>query len=606
MDHYASIDHHAMRSNSTNKTWLLAIPLLLSFACSHDTNRDNPLDPELTPVVELAVAMDDSAGTATLTWSRYAGGQPFAAYWVLRRPRGLVNVDTLAVLEDASRSAFIDSTLLPNTAYEYRISVVNESGYEATTAENGTAGYSIEAVGLRGVEIDSQSGSATVLWTRYTNARFEAYRVERRRPEDDDFSLVERITTIADTSFVDAELQPDVSYIYRIVVEAAGLTWPSNRSGRQSFSLEAVELLSVEQDSNAGAMRLTWSAFRGSDFEAYEVHRVGVESNEDIIVGELDGLSDTTFVDQTLTAGVPFEYLVTVRAAGQVLTGNSLLRQLNLPAVEIESIEVNSMTASAILNWTPYAGPRFSSYRVLRRTDILAPEERTLIRDVSQVTFVDSGLTGNTEYIYSVEVVTALDEAVASPEQSAVIHPLVASWPLELDPSGVVRLYGEEDGISALVARNTRVRLLRFDGEGLLADELDLLGAVFGSNSDIRNLLPRSASIARFPNGNYFFSISNSREHSIYALDSTGDIALTWETLFPDTLVGLTGAQAVISGDIQITVRHAGDTSIFSIDNLSVYTDETELVSENFDGANPPRLHHRGIDRLRGADLQWG
>jgi len=59
--------------------------LLWLAACGHDAKRTNPLDPQLTPSVELEVALDDTTGTATLTLTRtsYAGDQPFAAYWLL-------------------------------------------------------------------------------------------------------------------------------------------------------------------------------------------------------------------------------------------------------------------------------------------------------------------------------------------------------------------------------------------------------------------------------------------------------------------------------------------------------------------------------------------
>ena len=62
-----------MNSNShPASTWILAGILLLG-ACSHDTKRTNPLDPVLTPPVELEVAVDDTAGSATLKWTQYAG-----------------------------------------------------------------------------------------------------------------------------------------------------------------------------------------------------------------------------------------------------------------------------------------------------------------------------------------------------------------------------------------------------------------------------------------------------------------------------------------------------------------------------------------------------
>jgi len=101
--------------------------LLLLTAC-HDATRKNPFDPQLTPPVELSVALDDTAGTATLTWMPYAGEQPFAEYRVLRNVTESTRVDTLAVIDEVEQTAFVDSTLAPNTAYEYRVTVVNAGG----------------------------------------------------------------------------------------------------------------------------------------------------------------------------------------------------------------------------------------------------------------------------------------------------------------------------------------------------------------------------------------------------------------------------------------------------------------------------------------------
>ena len=57
-----------------------------------------PLDPVLTPPAEVQVSVDDSASTATLTWSAYEGEAPFAEYRVLRNVADRISVDTLAVL----------------------------------------------------------------------------------------------------------------------------------------------------------------------------------------------------------------------------------------------------------------------------------------------------------------------------------------------------------------------------------------------------------------------------------------------------------------------------------------------------------------------------
>ena len=74
---------------------VLFLPLLLSAACSHEAKRENPLDPELTPAVTLAAALNDSSGTVSLTWSSYEGQQSFAGYRIERKVQGQEQWTTL-------------------------------------------------------------------------------------------------------------------------------------------------------------------------------------------------------------------------------------------------------------------------------------------------------------------------------------------------------------------------------------------------------------------------------------------------------------------------------------------------------------------------------
>lgn len=46
---------------------LTAALLAALAACSHDVPRDNPVDPDLTPPVELEAVLDDSSGAAALS-----------------------------------------------------------------------------------------------------------------------------------------------------------------------------------------------------------------------------------------------------------------------------------------------------------------------------------------------------------------------------------------------------------------------------------------------------------------------------------------------------------------------------------------------------------
>ena len=489
------------------RTISLLLPALLALAsCGHDAKRDNPLDPSLTPAVELAVAFDDTSGAATLTWTRYAGEAPFAAYRVLRRPQQLVDIDTLLVIHDVSQTTLLDSALSPNTPYQYRVSVVNASGYENGSAEIGIPGYGISAVTLLSTAIDGQSGSADLRWTRFAGARFDAYRVERRSADDDDFTEIARVDAVSDTSFTDSDLQPDLAYVYRIVVEAAGSDWPSNRSGREDFSLESVQLLATQPDGIDGVIRLVWTAFDGPGFEVYDVVRRVVGSDEVILLAQLAALTDTSFADETALADVAYEYSVAVSAAGQQLVSNDLEGQLTLPGVLLSEPQFDSATASATLTWTAYPGPRFESYRLQRRTAGLEYRVIAEIEDVAAISFIDSALHGNPEYSYQVTVETTHGETIPGTELLATsFHQPVTSWPLELEEGAFVRLYVEEENrLTALVSSPDRVRLLVFDTEGALLEEQVLV------EHPLVEITPRSVATARLGDGQRLLSVAAS------------------------------------------------------------------------------------------------
>jgi len=203
------------RTPEVPSRWWLAGPLLLALSCSHDTPRDNPLDPQLTPPVELQVVLDDAAGTATLTWTEYQGEAEFGAYWVLRKMPGLEAVDTLATISDALRTSWADTSLRQHVVYEYRVAVVNAGKYEAASAGQTVGPMRLPAVEITSVECDSRSASARVTWTRYGGPHFQAYEVRRRRSGLESH-LVATVPDRDSTSTVDGGLHGNTEPDYRV------------------------------------------------------------------------------------------------------------------------------------------------------------------------------------------------------------------------------------------------------------------------------------------------------------------------------------------------------------------------------------------------------
>lgn|GEM_PF-5496872 len=89
------------------------------------------------------------------------------------------SVDTLAQIASVETTAFADTTMLANTAYAYRVSVVNTSGLEVPSEEGRTPGYAIAPVNLLSAAYDPQTGGMVVRWSQFEGSRFQAYRVQR-------------------------------------------------------------------------------------------------------------------------------------------------------------------------------------------------------------------------------------------------------------------------------------------------------------------------------------------------------------------------------------------------------------------------------------------
>ena len=57
-------------------------------------------------------------------------------------------MDTLVEITEAGRTSFVDTSLVPDTAYEYRVSVINAGGFEVASQKQIIPGYVIRPVEL--------------------------------------------------------------------------------------------------------------------------------------------------------------------------------------------------------------------------------------------------------------------------------------------------------------------------------------------------------------------------------------------------------------------------------------------------------------------------
>ena len=188
-----------------------------------------------------------------------------------------------------------------------------------------------------------------------------------------------------------------------------------------------------------------------------------------------------------------------------------------------------------------------------------------------------------------------------SEERSGIIHPLVATWALDLEPDEVVRLYGcYEDGVSALISGVQGVRLTTYDSGGQITDEEQLIPDLFPSTTDllgvrtydgtIHRISPDfrhgSVSLARSTGSRRFLSVASVDSLFVIEYDADGLAMGEQQALFADSLVGLSGPQANVAPTL--TLGSAYIVPMLGVDNVIVSSGQNVHVDEDFSNGDPP------------------
>ena len=615
------------------KHWLGYIAVLVVMSC-HDAKRDNPLDPTLTPAVELTAVLDSTSGAVMLNWTAYEGQMPFAHYAVQRNIVDRVQVETLRQIEQVDSIAYVDTTLAANTAYEYRVEVVNEAGLVVSSPVQRIDGFAAGGVVLRNPSIDVATAQVRLLWSRYSGSRFGSYRVLRRTGEEAEFGLLEVVEEVGDTTYSDPGVEPGRLYFYRIDVTAAGQPWPGESSTALSFELPSIAL-GADVDPVSTSATLTWTRYAGPDFGGYQVLRLLAGEQEFVEVESISSLDDTTFVDVDMDLGQTYLYQIAVQVAGQSVLSNLVQQRINVTPVQLLSLVFDPLATSrsgqdaaerAVLNWAAYSGPRFAAYQVMRRAGEGAfqpvGDEFTGLDEIS---YNESGLDGNTTYCYRVDVRTDRGQILmGEEEQCGGFHFFVDEWPLPLDEDDVVRLYTfAEDRLTAVVANEKRVRLLTFANDGALLDELDLLPIIVGGTG----LEPRSVTVDWSEEGQGLLSLVTNSFFNIVSFDEGGLLFEEPRELFADVDLEAEFAEAGFDASNpahqsvggMITLKGGrifngnnrnddNDNAVF--DNVAVTSGGVVLHAEDFttmppdwslDGAKPGRIE-QGVLTLFSSD----
>jgi hypothetical protein len=295
--------------------------LALLAACSHNTDRANPVDPQRTPAVTISLAIEDTTGLATLTWTQYAGVEPLAAYLVLRNVARSTDTDTLARIESIEQTAFVDASLDLETAYQYRVAVLTDAGYTALSEVASFEGFTARPVSIVSTTADSTLGTLRLLWNRYRGPAFISYELHRRETGTDADSVVTVAEGIADTAFVDHTARHGRRYSYYVAVHAGDRTL-AGLPVESGAALPSVDIDDLSFDASLASAQARWRPYSGAGFVAYRIDRD--EGSGFMPIRTLTSLGDTVLVDVDLHGNTSYSYrVVTLTDAGDELVGDA-------------------------------------------------------------------------------------------------------------------------------------------------------------------------------------------------------------------------------------------------------------------------------------------
>ena len=379
------------------------------------------------PMAVTLLPLESVNGSRTslrVSWTT-SPDQDFASYKLYRSLTANVTTSSMLVtsIESKSTISFVDPGLQENVTYFYRLYVFDSSGLSTASNEvSGTTAANLPPTAVTLFDPEPISGSTTSLrisWTQNNDPDFASYKLYRALTAgvSSNSTFVANIESRATLSFVDAGLEDNTLYYYRLyVVDSGGLKAESNEVNGLTPTNEAptaVTLLNPEPlvGSNT-SLRLSWTQNNDPDFASYKLYRSqapGV-SPSSTFVTSIDARSTLSFVDATLNENTLYYYRLYVFDSGGLSTESnevSATTSANLPPAAVTLLEPLGSATSMNIFWTKNDDPDFASYKLFRSSSPGVSANSTFVISFSSsstLSHVDNNLQENTTYFYKIFV----------------------------------------------------------------------------------------------------------------------------------------------------------------------------------------------------------
>ncbi|HNW60189.1 MAG TPA: fibronectin type III domain-containing protein [bacterium] len=308
------------------------------FVCAQTLTIENP---------PKAVILSDPAQVSSrsdalrLTWTANADAD-FSLYKLFRDDKAGVDSSArlVAVFNTAATNYFVDSLLVSDHEYFYRLYVCDQRGLMSGSNEvsGRTAIDAPPQAAVLQSPLNVTSSAILLSWSMNTEKDFADYRLFRGSTSaiSSNDIQVALISARATTQFQDSGLLASTTYWYRLYSrDQAGNISTSNTISATTLPDEQPEavLLAAPSASAPNALRLTWSVSRITTFASYRIFRSTAPSIDGtgtpIVI--INSISATTHDDLGLTANTSYYYRVFVYDLQGRSSGSNLVYGITLP-----------------------------------------------------------------------------------------------------------------------------------------------------------------------------------------------------------------------------------------------------------------------------------
>ncbi len=346
-------------------------------------------------------------GQVTLNWNPSAGA---TGYNVKRSTVSGGPYTTIA--SGVTPTTFVDTAVTNYTTYYYVATAVNASGESPNSNE---ASAKPGPVPPPPTNLNAVPGDAIVYLSWSDAPRSHSYKLKRSTTKGGPYTVI--ASQIAGTTYANDSLTNGTTYYYVVsAVNTYGESGDSNEASATPFKQKPDAPTNLAATPGNHTVSLKWNpaARAGS----YNVKRALVSGGPYTTIAT--GVPGTTYVNDSLTNGAPYYYVVSaVNAGGESANSNEASATPSAGGAPPAPTGLNAAAGDAQigLNWSASAGA--TSYNLYRSLTSGGEGSTPYRTGITGVTAIDTGLSNGTTYYYQVTAVNTYGESPKSNEASA-------------------------------------------------------------------------------------------------------------------------------------------------------------------------------------------